>query len=354
MKGPFNKTTQTVPSFYKNQRWFTQDVGTKDRPPLPYDLVIGKHVAVHPNVSGMLSATYISQYSTWYGGTATGSGYSERIQAVHNKAYMKWMDKVRTQVQMGQNIAEANQTMQMIKNVLGLMRKPIASFNRVQKATLQKGRPLVPAKVLGDAWLQFHFGMEPLVKDLYELMKLMENQLRKKIVVHAQKRESWTFREDKLSTVGTLTEESWKLTARVSGTVEPDNRSLMTMNDLGITNPFLLAWELLPYSFVVDWFIPVGAYLGQLDALAGYKVTNGYSTWTSTGTINLTLKYPQIMPSNPASGKVNTFEHYRLKRQLGITMKWQKTWFKWSTSVVRAATSIGLLLQGLSKSRVGY
>lgn len=34
---------------------------------------------------------------------------------------------------------------------------------------------------------------------------------------------------------------------------------------LGLLNPALVAWELVPLSFVVDWFLPIGRYLEQLD-----------------------------------------------------------------------------------------
>jgi hypothetical protein len=41
---------------------------------------------------------------------------------------------------------------------------------------------------------------------------------------------------------------------------------------LGLLNPENVAWELLPWSFVVDWFIPIGQYL---DARAITSCVNG-------------------------------------------------------------------------------
>jgi hypothetical protein len=47
-------------------------------------------------------------------------------------------------------------------------------------------------------------------------------------------------------------------------------------------NPSGLAWELLPYSFVVDWFVDVGGYLRDLESAFLYRSSyvRGYFTHT--------------------------------------------------------------------------
>lgn len=50
---------------------------------------------------------------------------------------------------------------------------------------------------------------------------------------------------------------------------------LRTASELGLLNPFELAWELLPGSFIADWFIPVGDFLSQLDADLGWQFKGG-------------------------------------------------------------------------------
>ena len=42
----------------------------------------------------------------------------------------------------------------------------------------------------------------------------------------------------------------------------------------GLDNPTLAVWEAMPYSFVVDWFLPVGDYLSSLSAFNGIEVIN--------------------------------------------------------------------------------
>lgn len=40
---------------------------------------------------------------------------------------------------------------------------------------------------------------------------------------------------------------------------------------LGLLDPVSVAWELVPYSFVVDWFVPIGTYLSNLAVIPFLK-----------------------------------------------------------------------------------
>lgn len=50
------------------------------------------------------------------------------------------------------------------------------------------------------------------------------------------------------------------------------NDALRLKTSLGLTNPASIAWELVPFSFVVDWFIPFGAWIDGLSVLNGYSI----------------------------------------------------------------------------------
>jgi hypothetical protein len=71
-----------------------------------------------------------------------------------------------------------------------------------------------------------------------------------------------------------------------SRVTSPTMRSLA---GLGLTNPATIAWELLPFSFVVDWFIPVGSFVDSLDATAGLEFTQGVSCVKETERWNAVL-----------------------------------------------------------------
>jgi len=42
---------------------------------------------------------------------------------------------------------------------------------------------------------------------------------------------------------------------------------LSAPRSLGLYDPLSVAWELVPFSFVADWFIPIGTYLDNLAAI---------------------------------------------------------------------------------------
>lgn len=46
---------------------------------------------------------------------------------------------------------------------------------------------------------------------------------------------------------------------------------LPTARSLGLIDPVSIAWELVPYSFVVDWFVPIGTYLSNLAIIPYLK-----------------------------------------------------------------------------------
>lgn len=53
------------------------------------------------------------------------------------------------------------------------------------------------------------------------------------------------------------------------------NDALAEANSLGLVNPATLAWEVIPYSFVVDWFVNVGECLQNLTSFIGKEYIDG-------------------------------------------------------------------------------
>lgn len=158
-----------------------------------------------------------------------------------------------------------------------------------------KDFPIDQAKAVGNAWLELQYGWKPLLADVYGSMETLArannpatgnaNTIFKKMSGRAKRIESPYVRTDHLAgqsgprgvwlTIASATVECY---VRYGVTYSVSSPALTSLASVGITNPALLAWELLPYSFVVDWFLPIGNYLGSLDATNGLVFQDGYVT----------------------------------------------------------------------------
>nr|UJQ85747.1 MAG: hypothetical protein 1 [Leviviridae sp.] len=67
---------------------------------------------------------------------------------------------------------------------------------------------------------------------------------------------------------------------------------LERLRDIGAFNHIGTAWELIPYSFVVDWFIDVKGILSSLNVNPGVKQLGSWATYTTekqfSGVVNIT------------------------------------------------------------------
>lgn len=117
-------------------------------------------------------------------------------------------------------------------------------------------------------FLEYTYGWTPTAMDVYGLSQLIEQRIQEgvHIYVDATRTEKKNFTS--LDYAGTPT-SSDLLVLKGRARYKVDNRYLRTLSQSGITNPGLLAWELIPYSFVIDWVIDIGGYLSTLDALNG-------------------------------------------------------------------------------------
>lgn len=211
-----------------------------------------------------------------------------------------------SQINIAQAFAERRQTVSLIATTLrrlhlgftGLKRGDLSAFARSLKLSspttsmaraYRRSHGISPVNAATSAWLEYAYGVRPLLSDVYAAMEVFEKPIVKPAgVVRVT---STIRREDTLKTSGTyvstVTTRRLRVTRGMVVAYELDgDGSVFTrsMTQIGLTNPALLAWELLPYSFVVDWFLPVGNYLSSLDATFGLRFKHGSKSdkWVRT------------------------------------------------------------------------
>lgn len=103
-------------------------------------------------------------------------------------------------------------------------------------------------------WLAFQYGWLPLLSDIHEGTEFVESLANKASMVirnHAVSKDSYKPASQRLTARReVIVSRIWRLKRA------PSNVLLS-----GVIDPLSVAWELLPFSFVVDWFIPVGQFI---------------------------------------------------------------------------------------------
>ena len=133
---------------------------------------------------------------------------------------------------------------------------------------ISKKRRRPRSKQAAGQWLELQYGWLPLVGDIYTLSELKP------------------FSGDRISGVAkAYSEVRFKKPngvnrclriAKYGADVIVSDPALAYSNHLGLLNPAMVAWELTPFSFVIDWFLPVGDHIENLGANIGMSYKNTY------------------------------------------------------------------------------
>jgi len=144
-------------------------------------------------------------------------------------------------------------------------------FNQLVKRKTNKG-----LNSAADAWLQYRYGIMPIIYDIeavgeYLSDKITNDDFTQTVVGGHDLKidESINSSINKVSHTG-------KVTSLCSLTFQIKSPSYRTLQEFGFTSPYALAWELVPFSFVIDWALPVGSFLRALTTIPGIDFKYGY------------------------------------------------------------------------------
>lgn len=261
-----------------------------------------------------LAKTYVDTLGN-FGNTKTNdySGlYLTTVRANHitdtNKIISKLSAKISggNSANIGEDVATAKQTLSLFSGNaerLSNFAKAVATGNITYIAPylrsgsvssfVQKRAALIKlgiggASLLSSLWLEYRYGVLPLLSDCSALMGTLSGLAKNKPLVQrvsATLNNKQTFdgvikgyidtNPDKVC--GTV---SRTITSRTRIVIDYTiaNRNTQAAAQLGLTAPIALAYELIPFSFVADWFLPIGQALQGFSAFDGLAFRSGFST----------------------------------------------------------------------------
>lgn len=226
------------------------------------------------------------------------------VSAVNIAATRAWSDSNGHDADILQDIAEMHQTIQMFT-------KPTAAITSLTKAITSSRKGKLAARLLGgtvesaqNLWLQYRFGIRPLVSSVNGVVQAL-GKIRTKRRWTA--RGNYTLeRYDTQTSVGSTwsTTCSYTMSRRHKAVVRAGillEEEVTLPRSLGVDASGMLAlpWELVPYSFVADWFVNVGDFL---YALTPYLTKNPLASWwTVEQTWNSSYKVNSTAATNSAN-----------------------------------------------------
>jgi hypothetical protein len=242
------------------------------------------------------------------------------------------------------SLAEMNKTINMIFGVATTLRN-------LRRAIVANSSPNIIYQILGgkfpkaakrggsldpitNRWLEYRYGWTPLVMELQGALKALDKTRKIKLRGTARGKASKVWRSEHshninpmfgagqgpLGNCDLLFVQHETVECRAYAMFEI-SQEFQTARDFGFTEVPLAMWELVPFSFIVDWFLPIGDWLEAVTPKLGVKIlAEGITTRRTTflhREVTAWNKNPGAVSYDltGATGLVDTREYVTLDRE---------------------------------------
>jgi hypothetical protein len=268
--------TIPLPGF-PGQLYFQQTIASGSSPKVNGKLKLQANALV----DSTSQVTYWSPLSPDY--TDAGANVSTTFPfttAQYNELYAQWVGKLRHgSASMGVTLGSWTQSRSMI---VDRSRKLLRFLGTVQ-ANVRRKPWLYRKRDLASDFLEGEFGWLPLVSDIHAAVTTVCGDAIPPQWARASR--TYTMNETTEQRNAGMVSNRRTLSGNARMTiacgVEIANPNLWLANRLGIINPATVAWDLVPWSFVVNMFLNVNQVVGALTDTVGLTLTNGSVTRSS-------------------------------------------------------------------------
>jgi len=230
-----------------------------------------------------------------------GTPSSSTISQIENRALSKFLtniQSIQSSIEAGQDFGEYKETLKSIHSPLSSLRQGLVGYLSALRKR-RKGSNNIPAlrKILTDTYLEFHFGWQPLVDDIAQIFA---DSGRFRFPIYPVRGNAHGSFNSSASTVSKAasplpnsytynTQTIYEYSCRYKGAVRSNasGGQLSWAQSLRLTPKDWLptAWDLLPYSWIADYFTNVGdilqaASLINCGLVYGSKTTQNKATKT--------------------------------------------------------------------------
>lgn len=268
-----------------------------------------------------------------------------------NRAIARFKEGLGENASLGAALATVPESFAMIAQRAGAMLKAYRHLKKGQFKKFTKAlntRPLVKHKKTkwtapknaSALWLEYWFGWAPMIGDIFSATHVVNSPFAPVRILGTASEPAMRI-QTQYKWGGKYTESFFgKHVAKVQADVTVVNPNLYLLQKLGLLNPASIAWELVPFSFMVDWFGNIGDVIDEWTAYAGLSFSNAFTTRAAKGNVLCESSYKSL---GLVESYETTYKFIRQRRTLGVASTRLYFEIPGSVSKTRAATAVSLL-----------
>lgn len=218
----------------------------------------------------------------------TFPGYSRNLAALDSSNYARFRGRIyKGSASLGVTLASYRQSRAMIVNryhqltgranrgLTLLQREYEAYMRRSQYGRYKTGRTRWE-RIVANFHLEVIFGWVPLLKDIHAACTSVIQGAAKTVFVTTRSKSHDTSLTGRNTDVEELRVLDMELVR--SSTILIENPNVWLAERAGLLNPLTVAWDIVPWSFVVNMFVNTGQLVQSITDFAGLKLRNQTKT----------------------------------------------------------------------------
>lgn len=181
-------------------------------------------------------------------------------------------------------------------------------YDQTGRRNLPQDDPAFKTRSLASNWLEYNYAVTPLLLDIHGAAEYAADYITRVQPPVLRSAASSSRPVNKKVSVGTAVQSTARVfyQGNLNGKIDyhhviyyqVNRDGLRQMSQLGVTNPAATAWELTPFSFLIDWLLPVGEFLQGWDAPLGCALVDGYTLCHLSVLGSLNMQDGNIGPIN--------------------------------------------------------
>jgi hypothetical protein len=195
---------------------------------------------------------------------------SEMKSAINVAATQAWSQSNGNDAQILTDIGEMRQTLAMFRQPMSAIQPLLRAIKNSRKARLVSNVGQGALQTATGLWLQYRYGIRPLVSSVNSVVKaLNEIRVKKRKTYRGKynlnRSNSIPFDLPDQGMVHQCRESQSDVINIRAGILIEELVSLRTSLGVDASGMLALPWELVPFSFVADWFVNVGSFLTAIS-----------------------------------------------------------------------------------------